>query len=1486
MRSPLLLPILLSTASALAQTEALVVNELCSSNIDQWLDPSFNYGSWVELYNPTSADIDVTGCYFSDEAATPRKARINDATTVPAHGYTMFWFSNYDPVWTPHNIDMKLDCDGDTLYLNDSEGHNRLTFIYPAAVARCSWAATTDGGHNYSYCAAPTPGRTNVGSPFSDYRLNEPVVDTPSRIFTSGAQQLQVTIPEGCTLIYTTDGSAPTRTNGQVSLSGHFSTNETCTYRFALFRDGYLPSAVVTRSFIKSDTDIDLPILALTGTEENFYGDSIGIFVKGVNGRPSHGPFGICNWYNDWERPAVVEYFTTDGQSVINQEAGIKRTGAFSRSFTPRSFRVNANKRYEGQNTLPYAFFAEKPYLKHKAILVRNGGSDTICRILDATLQQIVGRSGINIDYQAYQPIWHIVNGVNKGTINLREPSNKHFVYANYGLDDDEIDQFECGTDSGYVQKCGTYDAMQRLLDLSRNAASSEAYTQICQLLDIDEYCNYMAIEFYLRNGDWPENNCKGWRARTADGRFRMVLFDLDALDWVDDPFDVFEMKRISDFRYFTGHGTETATVEMELQPVALFLNLLKNDDFRKKFIDTFCLVASSIFEPERCEAIVHEIAEHVAPMQALYRDDTPWRSSAALISRLSAQRQTELLNYLKAYPAFKLSSTKARPLGLRSNLASASLTFNDQPVTNGLFDGYFFPPAEVNAYAPAGYTFQGWREVKTNTRAIFSTSHNWSYYTQGSLDGTSWYAASYNDASWLTGSTPMGYDTDNLITGFKTKFDYGGDKNDKRPTYYVRTTFNLASIDTLSENSNYQLSYQVDDGCILYLNGQEIYRYNLPPDHSITYASYSSYRATGNPDKRTLILPRHLLQNGTNVLAVEVHNEKADSPDICWTASLDLVTTLPGNVVSKKARYTLPTNGVDIIAWYVPDQDVQSKLPPVVINEISADNGIYINDHQKKADWIELYNTTSRDIDLAGVYLSDKLGNPTKYRIGSDLPQGSTVSTILPAHGYKVIWCDENAAVRELHAPFKLENDLNEHVVITAADLSWADTLTYDTHEPVETVGRYPDAGRSVYRMTRTTIAKANQLTSYSTSCAQVHRDSLVQDVTDGQYTLSFLPFAFKADTDIAFTFTNVTEVTNISFDIELPAALTTTRLWQLSPMLSPTEFTTAATVLADSTIHLSISRNGFHTLDAHRSIRIAGLDLTYRNNLPKGVYPITLRNILVTDGEGNTFRARPYTTEIYVGNAPIYTPVNGVAAYHGNYGGETEHALLKASLPTGATVDLTEVSYYIDDPTLFVTSNVFFRDDVVAYGRKMSTRWGTLCLPFAVHSNDSLQFYALVAVERDALIFEPVASVEAHTPTVFKATGSSFIVSTPNTGSIPVQFASLDTNLSQAQNVLGWTLNGTYTNQNIDALRMRAYLLYQDKFILTGRSFQVKAFNAWFRNNAAPVANILNIIEKASSDLPILELPDSTLKLHYDLLGRPQPSPRPNQIILSPAK
>ena len=47
--------------------QSVIVNELQAANVDMFVDPSFNYGTWVELYNPTDKLISLSGWYVSDD---------------------------------------------------------------------------------------------------------------------------------------------------------------------------------------------------------------------------------------------------------------------------------------------------------------------------------------------------------------------------------------------------------------------------------------------------------------------------------------------------------------------------------------------------------------------------------------------------------------------------------------------------------------------------------------------------------------------------------------------------------------------------------------------------------------------------------------------------------------------------------------------------------------------------------------------------------------------------------------------------------------------------------------------------------------------------------------------------------------------------------------------------------------------------------------------------------------------------------------------------------------------------------------------------------------------------------------------------------------------------------------------------------------------------------------------------------------------------
>jgi hypothetical protein len=185
-------------------------------------------------------------------------------------------------------------------------------------------------------------------------------------------------------------------------------------------------------------------------------------------------------------------------------------------------------------------------------------------------------------------------------------------------------------------------------------------------------------------------------------------------------------------------------------------------------------------------------------------------------------------------------------------------------------------------------------------------------------------------------------------------------------------------------------------------------------------------------------------------------------------------------SVVSTDAEMSLPTGTVNLTATFtkLSDGDLAAQgITPVRINEVSADDGIYVNDYFKRKDWIELYNTTDKDIDAEGMYLSDAPEkNPKKYQITKD---GNQASTIIPAHGYLVVWCDKEASLSQLHASFKLPAEGDE-LQLMAADESWTDRFTYAAHTSDQTVGRYPDGSNQVYVMNVPTIAKANMFSSY----------------------------------------------------------------------------------------------------------------------------------------------------------------------------------------------------------------------------------------------------------------------------------------------------------------------------------------------------------------------------------------------------------------------
>lgn len=738
--------------SVAAHAQDVVINEIMACNIDAILDPSINYGSWIELYNKGNQDFSLEGLYVTDDEQNLQKFRLNERAgerVVPAKGFKVIYFDHHD-VFAPWQVNFKLNYEGGTIMLTDGQ-QVLVSQDYPQAVGRTSYARRTNGGSTWSTTYTPTPGASNANSKFGTKQVDIPVFDVQTP-FVSDGQQITLTTQNTTltTIRYTMNGSTPTLENGE-TYSGPFTIYGNIVIRARAFRTGYLPSEVATRTYFTDGTAYPFPIISVSTEEGNIYDWDYGLFAYyGSNGRPGNGQSVNCNWNMEWDRPVNFEYITTDGEYAINQEVDMSMCGGWSRAWTPHSFKLKAAKYYMGRNTLDYDFFPQsKPALKHRALQIRNGGNDTSHRIKDAALQEVVRRSGLYIDCQAWQPVHVFFNGNYYAVLNMREPSNKRFAQSNYGLDDEQLDLFEMGPDSGYVQLVGTKDSFDQWYELSADAANPDTYAQIADLVDIDEYINYMAVQFYLNNTDWPQNNIKGFRDQQS-GKFHFVMFDLDfafANDGEGDspsPFTTFAAKKTYTFNSlygkqewvyneFTRDWEQTwitpwrtgDRLKAEIQFVTIFLQMLENADFRRQFIDTYCLLGGSVFDPARVKEIVGEMRDYMNTGMKLAGESST-STASKIISSLSSTRQNKMLTTLKSYKPMDLSKTKTTVLNLSSYMRSdenkqvafdeATILVNGLEVPTGKFRGKIFHPITIQAIAPAGYKFEGWTDLTGKT--------------------------------------------------------------------------------------------------------------------------------------------------------------------------------------------------------------------------------------------------------------------------------------------------------------------------------------------------------------------------------------------------------------------------------------------------------------------------------------------------------------------------------------------------------------------------------------------------------------------------------------------------------------------------------------------------------------------------------------------------------------------------------------------------
>ncbi|HEY8228757.1 MAG TPA: metallophosphoesterase [Pyrinomonadaceae bacterium] len=190
----------------------------------------------------------------------------------------------------------------------------------------------------------------------------------------------------------------------------------------------------------------------------------------------------------------------------------------------------------------------------------------------------------------------------------------------------------------------------------------------------------------------------------------------------------------------------------------------------------------------------------------------------------------------------------------------------------------------------------------------LVPTGSIWRYLDNGTDQSTAWRAPSFNDAAWASGPAQLGYgDGDEA-----TVVSFGPDPNNKFITTYFRRSFNVTNA---SSFTGLTLRLLRDDGAVVYLNGVEVWRTNMPagPIGFLTPASV----AIGGADETTFVqttLSPSLLVNGTNVLAIEVHQSGGTSSDISF--DLQLIGSDNSASVTRGPYLQIGTPNSTVVRW------------------------------------------------------------------------------------------------------------------------------------------------------------------------------------------------------------------------------------------------------------------------------------------------------------------------------------------------------------------------------------------------------------------------------------------------------------------------------------------------------------------------------------------------------------------------------------------
>jgi hypothetical protein len=680
------------------------INEFLAINNTINRDNFNRYEDWIEIYNPNSFSIYISGYSLTDDPLVPDKWVIPDKVIIPAKGFLLIWASDRDTVVNNHiHAKFKLSGSGEFIGLSSPLQNFIDSITFGQQTADVSFARRPDGSLVWKFSQTPTPGISNDSLHLVP--LSAPIFSRTSGIYTTPISLTLSHPTQNVNIYYTLDGSNPSTSS--IKYTSSIFIDSTKAIRAIATSSNKKPSQIVSNTFIIQPQG-NLPILSLITDPKNLYSPDSGIFIY-------YDSIG-----SDWERPVTAQYFNRFNDTKFEIDAGLRVHGGVSRSRIKKSMRLHFKSKY-GDPKLEYKLFNNSNIKKFDELVIRSGSNDMYLMssrwslLRDQLVTDLYSKTRGYYTKGNFAQLF--LNGKPHGLFNIREHVSSDFIKNSLGIYDPDLLE-------DFTEELGDKVEWNILWNFlkANTVLDSDKYKFVEQRLDIDNFIDYQIYEIYAGNEDWPHHNIYWVRDRQG-GKWNCILWDVDRAfrTYFRSLWNSLAWALRDTLRKDLHHSDDWYKVEK-----TIFLRrLMTNETFKNKFIARFTDLLNTEFQPNNVIRILDSLQQHIG--SDIEFETKVWGSSyQQWLKNLDTIRVNIVakIDSLKKYIREQFGFSGMKSIIVNTpDPSRGRIWINNLLVPAGSWSGEYFRGVKVtiSAQPAVGYKFSKWIDTTLSSKATFS---------------------------------------------------------------------------------------------------------------------------------------------------------------------------------------------------------------------------------------------------------------------------------------------------------------------------------------------------------------------------------------------------------------------------------------------------------------------------------------------------------------------------------------------------------------------------------------------------------------------------------------------------------------------------------------------------------------------------------------------------------------------------------------------